>query len=234
MPSSVQYIHDKWTLGACELQLDIEPLKYASSLLFLMSFCFCRGYFCFVYKQVLWPTNSGQVDGCWPNCRLARAPGTSAIHKNHEISLSMSWPRVFCFFQPKASQSANEMRISTSAWWTLLTTPFSFSKVVSTVSYNLLNIFLNQSQSSGNKEFGIPPLEPLSVKKLVIDAGTAPINLRQALKNVKVHDMISTSKIQRYRYFSYASWSLFAYNFKKINENNKFQNRPGQTLNYLW
>lgn len=51
----------------------------------------------------------------------------------------------------------------------------------------------------GNKEFGIPPLEPLSVKKLVIDAGNAPINLRQALKNVKVHDMISTSTIQRYR-----------------------------------
>jgi len=53
---------------------------------------------------------------------------------------------------------------------------------------------------AGNKEFGIPPLEPLTVKKLVIDAGNAPINLRQALKNVKVHDMISTSKIQRYRW----------------------------------
>ncbi|EDW83384.2 uncharacterized protein Dwil_GK22344 [Drosophila willistoni] len=51
----------------------------------------------------------------------------------------------------------------------------------------------------GNKEFGIPPLEPLSVKKLVIDAGNAPITLRQTLKNLKVHDMISTSKIQRYR-----------------------------------
>jgi hypothetical protein len=52
---------------------------------------------------------------------------------------------------------------------------------------------------SGNKEFGIPPLEPLAVKKLVIDAGTAPINLRQTLKNVLVNQMISTSKIQRYR-----------------------------------
>ncbi|XP_060647528.1 protein takeout isoform X2 [Drosophila nasuta] len=56
-----------------------------------------------------------------------------------------------------------------------------------------------QLLKTGNKEFGIPPLEPLSVKKLVIDAGNAPINLRQALKNVKVHDMISTSKIHRYR-----------------------------------
>ncbi|XP_002032522.2 protein takeout [Drosophila sechellia] len=56
-----------------------------------------------------------------------------------------------------------------------------------------------QQLKAGNKEFGIPPLEPLTVKKLVIDAGNAPINLRQALKNVKVHDMISTSKIQRYR-----------------------------------
>lgn len=60
----------------------------------------------------------------------------------------------------------------------------------------MMNYFNN---STGNKEFGIPPLEPLSVKKLVIDAGNAPINLRQALKNVKVHNMISTSKIQRYR-----------------------------------
>ncbi|KAM7360708.1 juvenile hormone binding protein 12 [Cochliomyia hominivorax] len=51
----------------------------------------------------------------------------------------------------------------------------------------------------GNKEFGIPPLEPLAVKSLVIDAGTAPINLRQTLKNVLVNDMISTSKIKRYR-----------------------------------
>lgn len=53
---------------------------------------------------------------------------------------------------------------------------------------------------SGNKEFGIPPLEPLAVKSLVIDAGTAPINLRQTLKNLLVTDMISTSRIQRYRF----------------------------------
>lgn len=52
----------------------------------------------------------------------------------------------------------------------------------------------------GNKEFEIPPLEPLHVKSLVIDAGTAPINLRQTLKDVMVTDMISTSKIHRYRY----------------------------------
>jgi len=52
---------------------------------------------------------------------------------------------------------------------------------------------------TGNKEFGIPPLEPLAVKSLVIDAGTAPINLKQTLKNILVHDMISTSKVQRYR-----------------------------------
>lgn len=51
----------------------------------------------------------------------------------------------------------------------------------------------------GNKEFEVPALEPLHVKSLVIDAGTAPINLRQTLKNVMVTDMISTSKIQRYR-----------------------------------
>ncbi|XP_037943042.1 protein takeout [Teleopsis dalmanni] len=51
----------------------------------------------------------------------------------------------------------------------------------------------------GNKEFGIPPLEPLAVKSLVIEAGNAPINLKQTLKNVLVHDMISTSKVQRYR-----------------------------------
>ncbi|XP_065371506.1 protein takeout [Calliphora vicina] len=51
----------------------------------------------------------------------------------------------------------------------------------------------------GNKEFGIPPLEPLAVKSLIIDAGTAPINLRQTMKNVLVNDMISTSKIKRYR-----------------------------------
>ncbi|BFF90365.1 protein takeout [Drosophila madeirensis] len=56
-----------------------------------------------------------------------------------------------------------------------------------------------QLLKNGNKEFGIPPLEPLAVKKLVIDAGNAPINLRQALKNIKVHDLISTSKILRYK-----------------------------------
>lgn len=53
---------------------------------------------------------------------------------------------------------------------------------------------------SGNKEFGIPPLEPLAVKSLVIDSGNAPITLKQTMKNLLVHDMISTSKVQRYRY----------------------------------
>lgn len=56
-----------------------------------------------------------------------------------------------------------------------------------------------QILKDGNKEFGIPTLDPLAVKSLVIDAGTAPINLRQTLKNVLVSDMISTSKIKRYR-----------------------------------
>ncbi|XP_067640645.1 protein takeout isoform X2 [Eurosta solidaginis] len=51
----------------------------------------------------------------------------------------------------------------------------------------------------GNKEFGIPPLEPLAVKSLVIDSGNAPITLKQTLKNLLVHDLISTSKVQRYR-----------------------------------
>ncbi|XP_018790488.1 PREDICTED: protein takeout [Bactrocera latifrons] len=51
----------------------------------------------------------------------------------------------------------------------------------------------------GNKEFGIPPLEPLAVKSLVIDSGNAPITLKQTMKNLLVHDMISTSKVQRYR-----------------------------------
>ncbi|XP_013099138.1 protein takeout [Stomoxys calcitrans] len=56
-----------------------------------------------------------------------------------------------------------------------------------------------QILKTGNKEFEIPPLEPLQVKSLVIDAGTAPINMRQTFKNVVVTDMISTSIIKRYR-----------------------------------
>ena len=66
--------------------------------------------------------------------------------------------------------------------------------------YEKIILFLCTVHIVGNKEFGIPTLDPLAVKSLVIDAGTAPINLRQTLKNVLVSDMISTSKIKRYRF----------------------------------
>lgn len=52
----------------------------------------------------------------------------------------------------------------------------------------------------GNKEFEVPPLEPLAIKSLVVDSGNAPINLKQSLKNIKVNDLISSSKVVRYRY----------------------------------
>lgn len=52
---------------------------------------------------------------------------------------------------------------------------------------------------NGNEEFGIPPLEPLEVKSLVVDAGTPPINLKQTLKDVKITDLISTSRVTKYR-----------------------------------
>lgn len=52
---------------------------------------------------------------------------------------------------------------------------------------------------NGNEDFGIPPLEPLEVKSLVVDAGTPPINLKQNLKDVKIYDLISTSRVTRYR-----------------------------------
>ncbi|XP_055908345.1 protein takeout [Eupeodes corollae] len=51
----------------------------------------------------------------------------------------------------------------------------------------------------GNEEFGIPVLEPLEVKSLVVDAGTPPINLKQTLKDVKIYDLISTSRVTKYR-----------------------------------
>ncbi|KAL5274242.1 hypothetical protein ACFFRR_000791 [Megaselia abdita] len=52
----------------------------------------------------------------------------------------------------------------------------------------------------GNKEFGVPQLEPMTIKSLVVDSGNAPINLKQSLKNIKVNDLISSSKVVRYRY----------------------------------
>uniref|UniRef100_A0A1A9ZY56 Protein takeout n=1 Tax=Glossina pallidipes TaxID=7398 RepID=A0A1A9ZY56_GLOPL len=51
----------------------------------------------------------------------------------------------------------------------------------------------------GNDDFHIPILDPLHVKSLVVEAGTPPINLKQALKNLQVHHIISSTKIQRYR-----------------------------------
>ncbi|KAL5274241.1 hypothetical protein ACFFRR_000791 [Megaselia abdita] len=51
----------------------------------------------------------------------------------------------------------------------------------------------------GNKEFGVPQLEPMTIKSLVVDSGNAPINLKQSLKNIKVNDLISSSKVVRYR-----------------------------------
>lgn len=51
----------------------------------------------------------------------------------------------------------------------------------------------------GNTEFGVPQLEPMTIKSLVIDSGNAPINLKQSLKNIKVNDLISSSKVVRYR-----------------------------------
>lgn len=51
----------------------------------------------------------------------------------------------------------------------------------------------------GNADFGLPPLEPMTIKSLVVDSGTAPINLKQSLKNIKVNDLISSSKVVRYR-----------------------------------
>lgn len=52
----------------------------------------------------------------------------------------------------------------------------------------------------GNKEFGMSRLEPLHVKSMVIDTGSgSPINLRQTFKEVDVHDLISGSRVVRYR-----------------------------------
>lgn len=63
------------------------------------------------------------------------------------------------------------------------------------IKIRLIFIFL----LAGNEDFHIPILDPLHVKSLVVEAGTPPINLKQALKNLQVHHIISTTKIQRYR-----------------------------------
>ncbi|KAL5274243.1 hypothetical protein ACFFRR_000791 [Megaselia abdita] len=39
----------------------------------------------------------------------------------------------------------------------------------------------------------------MTIKSLVVDSGNAPINLKQSLKNIKVNDLISSSKVVRYR-----------------------------------
>lgn len=115
------------------LQLDIEPLKYASSLLPL-TYLFVDSFVLFTNK-FLWPTNSGRsrTDAAgwlvgwqtgWPNCRLGnfRNPRDGQTSQCHDQAEPNTQPNSVCllyFLQPSASPSVSGMRTLTSAWWML-------------------------------------------------------------------------------------------------------------------